>query len=225
MKTVLCYGDSLSWGVVPGTRQRLPYLQRWTGVMHCHLGEGYHVIEECLNGRTTIFDDPARPWRHGRALLRPLLESHAPLDLVIVFLGTNDLQDVYNASAADSARGLGHIIGEIRDLAVEPRYQSPQVLVVIPPLVTRPAGAMAGKFAGAPPKSAALAAAFLAEATARGCTVFDATQHVFASPVDGVHLDPYAHLTLGVRIAEVVRELLPVAPPAVTAVPEPVAAG
>ena len=214
MKTVLCYGDSLSWGIVPGTRQRLPYLQRWTGVMHNHLGEGYRVIEECLNGRTTAFEDPVRPKRHGHAFLRPLLESHAPLDLVIVMLGTNDLQDIHEVSVADSARGLSTVVKVIRSHAVEPDHEAPPVLIVIPPLIRQPVGQMAVKFAGAPEKSVALVAAYAEVARECDYPVFDASQHVFASPVDGVHLDAHAHLTLGVRLAECVAELLPRPDPA-----------
>ncbi|MES2919114.1 MAG: SGNH/GDSL hydrolase family protein [Pseudomonadota bacterium] len=207
-RTVLCYGDSLSWGVVPGTRERLPWPERWTGVLQAQLGGGCRVIEECLNGRTTAWDDAARPGRHGLAFLSPLLETHAPLDLVIVFLGSNDLQARYAASAEASARGIEAIIRTIQASRAEPTHAAPAVLLVIPPAITAPAGAMREKFAGAVEKSAGLGERYAAVARATGCECFDAGRHVVASAVDGIHLEAAAHRVLGERLAPVVATRL-----------------
>src|SRR5262249_26502974 len=89
MKTVMCYGDSLTWGYNPSDGTRYPFDQRWPGVLQQELGVGVRVIEEALNGRTAATDSWLLPDRNGRTLLAPLLESHAPLDLVILMLGTN----------------------------------------------------------------------------------------------------------------------------------------
>lgn len=112
MKTVLCYGDSNTWGFDPATRTRYPPRVRWTGVLAEQLGGDVRVIEEGLNGRTTRWDDPIEPSRNGLTYLRPCVESHQPLDLIIVMLGTNDLERRFDLSAADiaqSAAGLAEM--------------------------------------------------------------------------------------------------------------------
>ena len=92
MKTILCYGDSLTWGFIPGTMgKRYGPEVRWPKLVQGLLGSDYEIIEEALNGRTTVWEDSFREGRHGARLLQPLLESHGPLDLVIIMLGSNDL--------------------------------------------------------------------------------------------------------------------------------------
>ena len=100
----------MSWGIIPGTRNRHAFEKRWPGILQGLLGLQTRVIEECLNGRTTAWNDPFRPSRRGQDLLLPLLQSHAPLDLVIVFLGTNDLQAMYGVGAYESAQGAATIV-------------------------------------------------------------------------------------------------------------------
>nr|MDQ3302571.1 hydrolase [Actinomycetota bacterium] len=89
MKTVLCYGDSNTWGSNPETGERFAPHVRWPGVLAWELGDGFCVIEEGLPGRTTVRDDPIEgAHKNGRTYLRACLESHKPLDLVTVMLGT-----------------------------------------------------------------------------------------------------------------------------------------
>jgi lysophospholipase L1-like esterase len=100
MKTILCYGDSLTWGFNPKTKKRMGEKERWTGVLKINLGQDYHIIEEELNGRTTVWDDPFNGgYKNGMEYLIPCLGSHKPLDLVILFLGTNDLKTRFSLSA------------------------------------------------------------------------------------------------------------------------------
>ena len=114
MKEILCFGDSNTYGLVPGTCKRYSYDIRWTGILADRLGKDYHIVEEGLCGRTTIFDDKDRPARNGSELLPTLLESHMPLDLVIIMLGTNDCKSFYNASAKDIGKGIIKLIEQIR---------------------------------------------------------------------------------------------------------------
>ena len=113
MKQILVYGDSLSWGIIPGTRQRLAFEKRWPGVLETALNEGgnkVRVIENCLNGRRTVWDDPFKAGRNGLQGLPQLLEVHSPLDLVILMLGTNDFQAVHNNFAIQATQGIAAII-------------------------------------------------------------------------------------------------------------------
>ena len=91
MKTILCYGDSNTWGFEPVTRNLYGRTERWTGILRQELGLDYDVIEEGLNGRTTVWDDPIEGHKNGKEQIIPILKSHQPLDLVTIMLGTNDL--------------------------------------------------------------------------------------------------------------------------------------
>ena len=111
MKTVLCFGDSNTWGFIPGTdAHRYPWPQRLCGIVQEKLGGDWRVVEEGLNGRTTIFDDPMEPDRNGKLALPMLLKTHAPLDAVTVMLGTNDLKHLFGLDPKDIALGAATLI-------------------------------------------------------------------------------------------------------------------
>jgi lysophospholipase L1-like esterase len=137
MKTILCYGDSNTWGFNPVTQDRYPMTERWTGVLAQALGAGYHVIEEGLNGRTTLWDDPIEEWRNGKTYLLPCLWSHKPIDLVTLMLGTNDLKERFSVSAYDIAASAGVIVDLTLRSGAGPNGSAPSAS---PPLAstTRP---------------------------------------------------------------------------------------
>src|SRR5580765_7944911 len=117
MIQILVYGDSLTWGIVPGTRERLPFSARWPGVMESELaktGQVVRVIEDALNGRRTAWDDPFKPGRNGLIGLEQRIEIHSPLALVILMLGTNDFQSVHQYNVFHSAQGLAALVGAVR---------------------------------------------------------------------------------------------------------------
>jgi len=94
MKTILCFGDSNTWGYIPGSDgERFPRADRWPVRLQAALGAEYEVVAEGLNGRTATMDSPVAEGRNGLTYLLPCLHSHAPLDLVVIYLGTNDLGD------------------------------------------------------------------------------------------------------------------------------------
>ncbi len=208
MRTVLCYGDSNTWGYVPGSGARHPPEVRWPGVLQARLGAGWRVIEEGLNGRTTVWEEPFRAGRNGRALLVPLLESHAPLDVLVLFLGTNDLKRYYGADAADAARGAGVLVDLARASGCGPGGRAPAVLLVSPPRIGPLSAEMALQLAGAERRSERFSEHYRAEAAARDCPLLDAAEYVEPSPADGVHLDAEAHARLGAAIADVAPALI-----------------
>lgn len=199
MKTVLCYGDSNTWGYLPGTGQRHAPAARWPGVLQAQLGPGYRILEEGLNARTTCLDDPTRPGRNGLTYLAPCLASHAPLDLVILMLGTNDCKHRFGLSSYDIAANVAMLLGVIQPIPV---------LLLAPP-VLGPFTALADLFVGAEERSAGLARHYRAVAEAARCQFLDAGAFVKVDPTDGVHLDELAHRTLGEHLATAVRALLP----------------
>ena len=92
MKNLLFYGDSNTWGFNPATGERYPYEKRWTAICAKILGDDFNCIPAGMNGRTTIFDDPVKACRNGRDALDYELQTHKPLDLIVVMIGTNDLK-------------------------------------------------------------------------------------------------------------------------------------
>jgi lysophospholipase L1-like esterase len=211
MKQVLIYADSLSWGIIPGTRQRLAFEKRWPGVLELALldhGTPIRVIEDCLNGRRTVWEDPFKPGRNGRAWLEQRIEIHSPLALVILMLGTNDFQVTHDNNAWASAQGIASLVTAIRTAPIEPGMPVPPILIVAPPLIEIPRGAIAAKFAGGEVRCAGLARAYREIAELFRCAFFDANTVTTSSRVDGVHLDEDQHAALGLAIAPLVREIV-----------------
>ena len=211
MKQMLVYGDSLSWGIVPGTRHRLPFAERWPGILEAELvrkGTSVRVIEDCLNGRRTVWDDPFKSGRNGLTGIEQRIEVNSPLALVILMLGTNDFQSMHQHNASHSAQGIASLVRAIRRAPIEPDMPVPPILVVAPPRTGTPAGAAVDKFAGARERSDGLSLAFASIAQEMGCACFDAGRVITVSAVDGVHLDADQHAVLGRALVEPVGKLL-----------------
>lgn len=212
MHQILVYSDSLSWGIIPNTRARLPFDERWPGVLENKLnssGMRIRVIEDCLNGRRTAWDDPFKPGRNGLEGLAQRIEINSPLSLVILMLGTNDFQFCHPWNDAwSAAQGITALIHQIRASPVEPGTAVPPVLVVCPPRIRSPRGSIAPKFRGAGLRCVGLAEAYMQVASILGCDFFDAETVTSSSTVDGVHLDPDQHLRLGNALAEIVQPIL-----------------
>jgi lysophospholipase L1-like esterase len=211
MQHILVYSDSLSWGIIPTTRRRLPFEKRWPGVMEmalCSSGEKTRVIEDCLNGRRTVWDDPFKPGRNGLIGLAQRIEIHSPLALVILMLGTNDFQSMHQHNAWQSSQGIFALVSAIRTAPIEPGMSVPKILVVAPPAIQSPKGPIAPKFEGGEKKCRGLAAAYQKVCDEAGCHFFDAGSVTTSSKIDGVHLDAEQHLVLGNELCGVVRGLL-----------------
>ena len=212
MRHILVYSDSLTWGIVPNTRNRLPFDERWPGVLENNLNQSglrVRIVEDCLNGRRTLWDDPFKPGRNGLEGLAQRMEIHSPLSLVILMLGTNDIQfcHPYN-DAWSAAQGISVLVNEIRKAPVEPGMPVPPILIVCPPPVRTPQGATAEKFRGAEGRGVGFPDAYLRVASDLRCDYFDAGTVTTTSPIDGVHLDADQHLRLGAALEEVVRRII-----------------
>ena len=208
---ILVYGDSLTWGIIPNTRQRLPFAERWPGVMEGELaraGKQVRVIEDCLNGRRTVWDDPFKPGRNGLTGLEQRIEINSPLALVILMLGTNDFQATHNNRAWQSAQGISTLVHVIRRAPIEPGMPSPPILVISPPPPDAARGSMDQKFNGAQERASGIAVAYRTVAAELNCHFFDAGAITKVSAIDGVHLDADQHVVLGQQIAPTVAALL-----------------
>ncbi len=201
MQHLFVYGDSLTWGIVPNTRKRLPVEERWPGILETNLNELGHrvrILEDCLNGRRTVWEDPFKPGRNGLAGLAQRIEMHSPLALVILMLGTNDFQFSHPFNNAwSAAEGIAALVREIRKAPIEPGMPTPPILVISPPPIQSPQGELAAKFSGAERRCSGLADAYYAMSSELGCAFFDAASVTSCSRVDGIHLDANQHLALG----------------------------
>lgn len=209
MKVIVCFGDSNTYGRDPVTKGRLDKKTRWPGVLQNILGQEYDVIEEGLNGRTTVWDDPVRggPKRNGRRYLLPCLESHAPIDLLVIMLGTNDLKARFSVTPYDIGESMGALIEIARQSRCGLDEKGPQILIMAPP----PLGTLtewAETFQGGVEKSKRLGGCYKSVASAYGCLFFDTSTVIQSSKLDGLHYDPEEHLKLGQAVAGIVLENL-----------------
>ena len=201
-KTILCYGDSNTYGYDPVSGLRHPPDIRWTGRLKQILGPGFRVIEEGCNGRTTMYDYPDESWKNGLYHLRPCLNSHKPLDVVILMLGTNDLKEV--------AENAGRLAAVIQEFMAEKQESVPKIILVAPPRIGP--GITSSPFKdefteNAVAKSEEFSVYYRQEAARRGCVFFDASQYVQPSREDSLHLMPECHAALAEGLAEVIREI------------------
>ncbi|MEL6806467.1 MAG: SGNH/GDSL hydrolase family protein [Pseudomonadota bacterium] len=211
-RTVLCFGDSNTHGTLAmrhaGDRRRLDRRQRWPSVMAETLGASWDVIAEGHPGRTSVFEDPIEgAHKSGLRALHALLESHRPLDLVLIMLGTNDLKARFGLSTNDIALGIQRLGQDILRSDSGPDHSAPQVILVAPVRATE-AGCLAEIFAGAPDKSAALPQRLAQIATDNGFGFVDANDVATVDPVDGIHLSADSHAAIGAHIARAVTEFM-----------------
>lgn len=204
MINILCYGDSNTHGTMPMAHarnvRRFGPQQRWPGIMQAKLGSRYHVIEEGLPGRTSMFDDPIEgAHKNGRAYLQPCLESHWPLDFVVLMLGVNDLKARFGLSAHDIACAAGAMVAATQALTAAAGQPARILLVAPPPMACIAwAGPM---YQGGPQKALELAALFEAQADLHGAGFFDAGKVAKVCSLDGIHFDEASHRALGLAVA------------------------
>ncbi len=210
-KTILCYGDSNTWGYGPKDGDRYDGNTRWARRMAGILGDGYYVVEEGLNGRTTAFDDPIEPYRNGRKSLEVCLMTHSPVDLFVMMLGTNDTKSFLHLTPYMIGKGLESVVEEAGRAKYGHGGQPPKILVVSPIHISAKGlnDQMQEYFDEASEKKAqALAEIYRKVAQQYGCAFMDAAQYAKPSMRDGIHMEPEDHLALASAAAEAVRQIL-----------------
>lgn len=214
MKTILAYGDSLTFGSNPEPGgPRHPYDDRWPTELQKALDGKARVIAEGLGGRTTAYDDwTAAADRNGARILPTLLDSHKPLDLVIIMLGTNDLKPFVAGSAIYAARGARRLTEIVRGHFAATGEAVPRILLVAPPHAVETSYApMIDNFGGTEHllrETRQFSAQYAQLASETGVAFFDAATVAKADPRDGVHLDPANTRAIGAALAPLVKQLL-----------------
>jgi lysophospholipase L1-like esterase len=211
MKTILVYGDSNTWGYVPGKGTRFPFEQRWTSIAAEKLGPAYTVVVEALYGRTTAFNDPFSTYRNGRFAFSMLLHSHHPIDLLVLMLGSNDLKEYFHNTPQTIAWGVVSLIKLVKGFEWGPGGRDPKILILAPPALEAGDQTQATfdlrEFAGAHAKSRELAGEYKKIALENDCYFLDTAPIAHTSPIDGLHLTVEANKALGEWIAEEIGKL------------------
>lgn len=213
-KTVLCFGDSLTWGFDPrggANLVRYGFAERWTRLLQAELGSSYHVLENGLNGRTTVFDDPVIGDMSGLVQLPVALKSNMPLDLAIILLGSNDVKTRFGVNGDEIARGLGRLLEVISKSNFGPDGKAPSTLVIVPPEMGEVSGTWLEPMFDSVHSRAALKRlqeTYPIVASAFDAHCFDINQVVGPGAIDGIHFDPSSLRPVAMALAKIVRDLL-----------------
>lgn len=219
-KTILCYGDSNTWGFVPGAadyktmyRERYPRHERWPGLLQEYLGNDFYVVEEGLNGRTTNLDYPIPPDRNGKTYLPPCLYSHSPIDLVILALGGNDLKAYYNRTAEEISAGLKELVTIIQSTNYGVNMKAPpQILILSLSIPLAHAEDFVDDDGIYVLKDGIRRAKLLTDlyaklAKEKNCYFLNISEDVLPSEIDGVHLDKIGHNRLANKVKHKIIEI------------------
>ena len=210
MKSILAFGDSLTWGFVAGTWERHAFEDRWPNVLATGLGGRVRAIEEGMNGRTTVFPDPTDgAERNGAVALPMLLTTHQPLDLLIIMLGTNDIKYANRCRAFDAAMGMARLIEITLRFPWIKTASAPQILIMSPPALCQTSDPWFNDLWGhAIEESKLFAQHYARVAEDMGVHCFDAGSVATSDPTDGGHLDAANTKAIGTALVPVVKSIL-----------------
>lgn len=206
MKSILAFGDSNTWGLIPktGFKERYPSDKRWTGILRQNIKDVY-IIEEGLCGRTTSFEDTKRAGRNGAQALPMILERHAPLDSAILMLGTNDCKTEYGASPDKIGEGIKLCLRQIE------QFVPPKNILLVSPIHL---GNDVWKPEKDPEfdkdsieKAKKLKTVYSRIAKERGTSFLAASDYASPNPADNEHMDEDGHKKLAAAVFEKLLEM------------------
>lgn len=211
MPILLTYGDSNTHGTPPiverGIYARFGRGVRWPTVAQAALGADWQLAEEGLPGRTAAFVDPVMgDIMDGREGLKMALQSHGPIDVMTLMLGTNDVKTRFAATPEIVVAGVAGLLDLAMSMEMQARHGGFKILLMCPPPVVE-VGPIATEFWGGAARSQALPPLYEALARSRGIGFLDAGKVISVSMVDGVHYDEAAHEKLGHAVAQAVRAM------------------
>ena len=209
--TIVCYGDSNTWGFHPETWGRYPYEERWTTLLQEKLGSDYLVIPEGLNSRTTVFDPAGdEPWKNGLYALAPVIGTNKPIDILLFMLGTNDCKFTQNVTAEEIGAGMDQLLTQAEQICTEVQGDLPVMIVVAPPAILPDleGTSFEKEFdVTSSEKSIEIAQFYETVAETHNCIFIKATDQAEVSPTDGVHLTKNGHAQLAELIYTKINSL------------------
>lgn len=208
--SVVCFGDSLTWGFNPLDKSRYSHDIRWTRLLQKELGDGFYVVEDGLNSRTTVFEDPVRGDKNGLQHLATVRKTHMPIDILLIMLGTNDLQDRFRMSAEAIGMAMGRLLFAATQPTDDVEGRPPKVLLMAPPPLGDFTGTPYGNIysnAHSQTQSRLLADVYRRQAGEYGTAFFDTGSVIEPSAVDAIHFEAAPQAGLASAIAGQVRQL------------------
>ena len=212
VKRILCYGDSNTWGYQAVTGSRYPEEVRWPCILQKLLGDAYHVYENGLNGRTTVFEDDYDPYRSGVKEIIPAIMVTEPLDLIVLMLGTNDTKNYFGKSGHAIAKGMELLIRTTQDYFLCEGEPVPQILVLGPIDIAEDIEQKENCCdfdCESVQKMKDLKKKYPEIAQSCGCLYLDAAASAAPSEEDGIHMTPEGHRALAEAVADFIRSCLP----------------
>ncbi len=206
----LCYGDSNTYGYIPGSGGRYTRDVRYPGRLQMLLGDDYNVIEEGCSGRTTLYDDPIDGWKNGMDYLKPCIYSHRPIHIVILMLGSNDLKATFHLTAEQMAQSAGKLVDVIKSFTEEKQEFIPKIILVSPPEIgknIRTSPFYGGFVEDAIEESKRFQKFYKIVAAEKGCIFFDAAKYIYTSDTDSLHLEPEGHEILADELYHVIKNI------------------
>ena len=209
MKNILCFGDSNTWGYNPDTQKRFDNNTRWTGVLKENLGDEFNIIEQGLNGRTTKINETldhnfgyAREFRSGIDILPVIYESHSPLDMVLIMLGTNDLKTNFKSSPEMIANSIKDVCKSVLDSVY---YSGHPIVLISPSHINESSNNLMDSFVGTKENSISLASLYIQIAKDLDVLFVDASKIVCTNQIDGLHWDKHQHNDFGVFLSKFIN--------------------
>ena len=207
--SVLCYGDSNTYGYDPATGGRYPYEKRWTTLLGEMLGDRYEVIAEGLNGRTTAYDRPGAGWKNGVSSFIACLGTHKPVDYLIIMLGTNDCNAALGLTAEDIAGGMETLVRLAEEKSPELQGYVPEIIVAAPAAIRDDYenSPFAWELSPASVRNSKDIGPLYGDMARRhGCLFVDATQGVEVSSADCEHLTEEGHRQMAERMYRAITD-------------------
>lgn len=208
MKTVVCFGDTNTWGYDNRNGNRLPYDQRWTGLLAKELGPEFRIIEEGLPGRATV-EDPVEAGKNAKTHIGPCLESHEPIDVFVMMLGQPDLKKRFSLTAYDIAMGIENLAKTVLSSHAGINKAAPKLLIMSPVQVGTVKGSIMERWFSpedTQERSAALPALYREIADTYGAAFLEASSVAKTAP-DAIHIDNDSHLSMAIAVAAQVLNL------------------
>lgn len=201
-KRILCFGDSNTWGYIPGKGERYPENVRWTGVLTELLAGEFTVVEEGLNGRTTVFSDRMEPERCGIDHVLPVVLSALPLDYMIIMLGTNDMKSHFHVNAMESGYGMEELLLKVL-YVLRTRKSEARVILVSPVPISPAEDPMFDEESVR--KSRELTLVYEKLAKDMNLLFLNASKITNDIGLDGIHLTQEGHNKIGKALAELIK--------------------
>lgn len=201
MKKILCFGDSNTYGFIPSSGKRYDENSRWSGILKKLLREEYEIIEAGCNNRTAFCDNPAGVNETGYKVLPLLLTPD--IDCVILAVGINDLQYLYNISMKDYESGLENLIGLVRT-----KLPRAKIILLSPSVITE--DILNSYFAAmfdetSIEKSKQLSAIYERAARKENCKLLDLKKIASPSKTDGLHYEKIEHIKIANAIFDLIN--------------------